>query len=182
MAALLIACFVVSAAPVRAQRITSAAFRPVSRASPNPTGRRGNIVLTVAGGRRATVVRDGRALEPVVVFPDRRTVAWREGAFFAPRPGERVFRGTSVVLWRDGKRLRRIVAQEQQTIERFVLASGGQQVAIRTRGFDRTVVHELYEVATGRLLRRFDASNQGGAVPDWAAALIVERPRGTIRP
>lgn len=130
-----------------------------------------------ANGKEQILTRDGLATN-VKTAPDG-TIAWVEGQMILyPNkdlpvtakgyPKVPTYFPAAIRVWKNGKRLCRIVPEKLAEVE-FVFVKGGRQIAVGSAGMHGPCYQQLFEAKTGRLLERHAGYEE--KIPEWAKAV-----------
>lgn len=132
-------------------------------------------IYIVRSGQRTRLTSHGNSggnsgdplMDPKIT-PNRRTVGWIEGKHHTHYPGNTRFYGRQLVLWRDGRVLRRIHGS-LWAVGPWFFWNRGRQVALKSRNAHGPAINQLHDVATGRLVAKHRPSESGG--PAWSRRL-----------
>jgi hypothetical protein len=144
--------------------------------SPNADGTFGNVLIELQDGRKITLTqclgrRTDRFASSPQVSPDGRTVGWLEGPFLKTNTSYYFYGPEHLVLWRDGRELRRLKGDKRHYTWEWFFWNKGTQVAMQTRGSHGIAVNELRSVETGKLITSIEGPKIDRKSPEWARRL-----------
>jgi hypothetical protein len=165
-------------APGKAQTIDKAEIVRRDLPDVQTRGDVGTVQVHLTNGKTLQLSHTGLASD-VKIAPDHKTVAWVEGQIIdyayiepqekhLPHPRTTMYFPARLIVWRNGKRVSRIVPKKLFTVQ-WDFVNGGKDIAVGSTGSHGMTYFQLFDTARGRKLAYVRSSEEKR--PTWTRGL-----------